>query len=149
MRTNTRFRLVHARKGEEGKSLLQLEIRFVSGQRKFISTGIYLEPAQWDGTIIKNTDCDAILNKQAQDKITLLRNEEIKQGRSLVPSQVDRLLQGPKSSSTSFLKFARGQINNRKGLADGTIFTHNRAINYLEECFGKFDFEDFTSDNVK
>lgn len=146
MRTETAYRFVHNRKNETGKTLLQVEIRFITGERKFVSTGIYLEPKQWDGRI-RNTGVDNKLSKKAQSVIDKLQAAETKQGSPLRPYQVDKIMKGDQSTDLSFTDWMTKIINKRSDLADGTIYLHRRAVKYLKES-GIELFSDLTPDNI-
>jgi hypothetical protein len=69
-----RYKLVYNRKGKLGKdkrALIQIEI-YLDSKRKYISTGIYLRPEQWDSKnreINSRNENHIFLNKILKEKI--------------------------------------------------------------------------------
>lgn len=98
--------------------------------------------------MILNTGADAILNKKAQDMIARLRDDEIQKRRPLTANIIDSLLKEDEPKQQSFADWVEDIINKRMDLVKYSRFTHLRAVKYLRECFGEFNFSDLTVQNI-
>jgi hypothetical protein len=112
----------------EMKALLQIEIFFPNGKKKYLSTGIYLLVSEWDKSSqrVVNNELGARLNKHLSDRLNALKSLELKcleSGRIFSPVLIDSLLDD-KGQQVSFYQFAKREIKCRMDIGHNTKMHH-------------------------
>lgn len=132
-----RYKLVYNRKGKlskDNKALIQIEI-YLEGKRKYISTGIYLRPEQWDPKnkeINTSNENHIFLNKILKEKIREIEDYEIhlidkKQHYTLD----DLIVRSPET--VNFLEFYKKELASNNTIGPRTIKSHETTLKRLKE----------------
>jgi integrase len=147
MKTSAQYRLIHDRKKQGGEQLVQVEVTFVDGTRKFVSTEVHVTPLQWKNNQVVNHRFAARLNLKITGLIDKLRAEEIRSTEREEPftkESIDIAL--GKSQRMSLIEFMDTE-RDKMTLSDGTMYLHKRVARNLEECNIKY-FQDLTYNNI-
>jgi len=154
MRLNAIYNIVWNRKRVQlepaDRALVQIEIILVDRKKKYIGTGIYLHPGEFDQKTrqIINTPNALRFNKAIWDKISEIREHELKiteTGRHMTSTDVDQFLVNG-ATEISFLDFMDRSIKAMTN-ADGTISLHKLVLSILKSK-GIIQFSDITYANV-
>ncbi len=132
-----RYKLVYNRKGKlskDNKALIQIEI-YLEGKRKYISTGIYLRPEQWDSKnkeINTSNENHIFLNKILKEKIREIEDYEIhlidkKQHYTLD----DLIVRSPET--INFLEFYKKELTSNNTIGPRTRKSHETTLKRLKE----------------
>lgn len=133
---------------KEGKALVQIEC-YLNGKRKFLSTGIYIEPKYWvekTKTIKHEYPNSIMLNRTIQDIINRIESIELEflnKGKAFKLEQIDEILFSDKASS--FTDFMRNEIKEMT-FKESTKKNHTTTLNKLEEFRKVVYFEDLNYD---
>lgn len=139
----TKVRLIYARKGilKDGTGLVQIEVYFGGGIRRYISTGVYITPDQWDKNKIKPLTSDLIRSQRLIDKqlagLSDFEYELIRGGAAMTPELLDEYVKG---KSTDFIIFMKDEIRNNLTTQENTKRVHNYALNLLTEYKSQIPF---------
>lgn len=150
MDANTiRFRFVYNRKNKlnkNGQALVQL-LAYVpkSRRRKYISTEIYLSPAQWDekSSLVIDHQLAAQLNWKLTDIKRAYEKKVIDLMRRYDQCRLDDLSRDSSNNYLSFLEFYENEIEiAKKNRAYATIQTYWSALHKLKEYRSSIYFQD-------
>lgn len=157
MRTCVRIRCVFNQKAHKLKPTdlapIKYEIRFQDGKKYYIDSGFEVQFQQWDksGAMVVGHLLSGKLNKSLQDFIARIRALELQDQEEGIPFTIDRLknkLKGTDKARASFIDYANKAIGNRMDICGNSIYTHKRAIRYLDEKFPVMDFSLCTYINI-
>lgn len=147
------YRYVHNRRNKlnaDGKGLVQLEV-YYNRLRRYISTGIYLMPSQWDDEKqkVKKHPEQVQKNLILEQIISPIREWEIKLiagGQSFSWQQFDHLING--NQADSFIEFMEMELAARNDIAVVSHYAHHNTISVLKQ-YGKIqNFSSITYDSI-
>ncbi len=132
-----RYKLVYNRKGKlskDKKALIQIEI-YLEGTRKYISTGIYLRPEQWDSKnreINTSNENHIFLNKILKEKIREIEDYEIHLIDKKQHYTLDDLsVRSPET--VNFLEFYKKELASNNTIGPRTRKSHETTLKRLKE----------------
>ena len=146
MTFNPVVRLVHNRKNKlnkVGTAVVQVEITYRS-KRKFLSTGVMLQPPHWNGRVIKHKDT-VHLNKQI-DKFKQKIFDYIDQADEFSFEGLNDYLGA--GDPASFIEYCEEYLKTREKIRRSTFRQYTSALVHLKN-FGKIKtFADLTYKNI-
>jgi site-specific recombinase XerD len=139
---------------KDGRGLIQIEC-YLSGKRKYLSTGIKIEPRYWDAknNRIKNSfENFAQLNRIITNQISELEGFEFlqleKQGRFSLDS-LDLVNVSGLSEKTDFLSFCYENLEKNNSISIETFKGHRFSLKKLETFRKNIKFEDINYQFIK
>jgi len=132
---------------KDGTGLVQIEV-YLRGQRKYISTGVYLLPKHWDANLwVVGTPDAERLNQKIRVYIHDLEEYEFKARAKGEIFELD-MLSDKKTPRNNFLSYMETHIDD-EDIASGTRKQHNSTLKHLK-TFGKIVyFTDITRKNIE
>lgn len=145
----TQFNAVYNRKKKllaDGTALVQIEA-YLSMKKKYFSTGIYLNPDQWDNRHrkVKNHPNAIKLNKQINDYIAKLQGVELDRlnaGKSFTLDLLTDFLKG--RYTNSFTDFMQSEIEADKTTAPATKVNQLTTLKELQRFKKNIIFDELT-----
>jgi len=132
-----RYKLVYNRKGKlskDNKALIQIEI-YLDSKRKYISTGIYIRPEQWDSKnreINSSNENHIFLNKILKEKIREIEDYEIHLIHKKQHYTLENLIvQTPEN--LNFLEFYKKELASNNSIGPRTRKSHETTLKRLKE----------------
>ena len=151
------YTFVYNRKNKlnkQGEALVQIQV-YYQQERKYLSTGIYLKPNEWDARrneVSKNNpECDA-LNKELQEHIENLKAHERKEnqaGRPLVLSSLTLDNFNVANPGLSFTEFWQVGIETNNQLEYDTKRSHRSALKRFKEFKEEVHFHELTTELLR
>jgi integrase len=132
---------------KDKKALIQIE-SYLNGKRKYMSTGIRIEPKYWNDKIkrVKNSHSDYIkLNRLIDQQLRNLEDFEFRQiekNGEFKLRELGNLNNKNKFSSGNFITFCRETLNGNTLLKKNSRIQHNAVINNLERYKKNIDFNE-------
>jgi integrase len=151
----TTYKVIFNRKDQlnkQGKALIQIEC-YLNGKRKFITTGIKIEPQYWDKKLnrVKSNHKNFVkLNRMIDQQLKELEDFEflnIERTGDFNLQKIDEILVKP--SNGDFINFCYDSIINNKELNRDTLRHHKSAINRLKRFKKRILFSDINYSFVK
>jgi integrase/recombinase XerD len=146
MKYSPTFRFVHNRTkklNKHGTAIIQLEASY-RGKRKFLSTGIFVKPSEWNGTVIRHKDSVYLNNQLSKFLDRCRRYTDTTDEFSL--EGLENYLKG--SDPDSFIEFFGVYLDTKKDIEDSTRRQYNSALTHLKD-FGLIQtFADVTYENI-
>lgn len=141
-----RYRLVYDRKHDSARrasALIQVEAR-KDGRKAYFSTGVYIRPEQWDGTVVNHPNA-ADLNAYLTDQIMKLESIELDLWKHGIEPSLDHLRKGhrAKSKLTDFGTFARSVVSRggrRKCTVDNLLGTVRKIEAFRSVAVSDIDY---------
>lgn len=145
----------HNRLTKDGLAIVSIDIQRsgVSAFRKFISSGVSVEPAHWDdktGSVTKKHPNSIHLNKIIRDLINGIENYEYSlmvNGKTLTEDMIDHYLNNKEGQTASFTAFFKQEIDPL--LKKGTQKEHVYTLNLLSEFRPNLLFSDINLNFVQ
>jgi len=147
----TLFNVVYNRKKRllsDGSALVQIEA-YLSFKKKYFTTGIYLNPDQWDGKHhkVKNHPNAIKINRQIADFVAKLQSVELDRRNAGKPFTLDILGEFLKGRFTnSFTDFMRNEIEADRTTAPATRTGQLTTLKTLQRFKKDIIFEEMTFD---
>ena len=139
---------------KQGEALVQIQV-YYQQERKYLSTGIYLKPNEWDARrneVSKNKpECDA-LNKELQEHIENLKAHERKEnqaGRPLLLSSLTLDNFNASNPGLSFTEFWQVGIETNNQLEYDTKRSHRSALKRFKEFKEDVHFHELTTELLR
>jgi len=144
----TQYKPIHNRKdklNKRGEALVQIEV-YYQRRRKYISTGIYLKPEQWDGNQVVNHENAEKLNKRIWENIIALELFELEQ-KDFTLKNINEYLKGEQIDDFYLFYKHEMEANNRNKLP--TYQQHNSTLKHLLKYGRIISFTDLTFDRIQ
>ncbi len=151
------YTFVYNRKNKlnkQGQALVQIQV-YYNKERKYLSTGIYLKPNEWDARrneVSKhNPECD-VLNQELQEHVENLKAHERSENQAGRPIVLSNLtLENFKASNPglSFTEFWRVGIETNNQLEYDTKRSHRSALKRFKEFQDEVHFHELTTDLLR
>lgn len=134
--------------------MVQIE-SYLNGKRKYISTGIKIEPKYWNDKIkrIKNNHPDYIkLNRLINQQLKNIEDFEFKQIEKNGNFKLDELASLNRKSqfdTSNFITFCKESLSKNTSAKPNTILQHRAVISKLEKYKKKISFHEINYDFIK
>ena len=151
------YKVVFNRKNKlntEGKGLIQIEC-YLDRKRKYISTGIKIEPLYWNRklNLIKSNHPESIkLNKLVNQQIRAIEDFEFVQldkNGAFSLEEINGLRHKSHSENNSFIEFFRNNIKSNTAISKSTKSHHRVVLKKLEEFESGIIFSDINYELIK
>ncbi len=132
---------------KDKKALVQIE-SYLNGKRKYMSTGIRLEPKYWNEKIkrVKNNHPDYIkLNRLINQQLKNIEDFEFKQiekNSNFSLEELSNLNKQSKFDTSNFIIFCKESLSKNTIAKQGTILQHTSVINKLKQYKKKIGFNE-------
>jgi integrase/recombinase XerD len=159
LKSLAKYRLVYNRTGnllkdgtDKGRALIQIEVyHYKSGkaQRKYISTGIYVEPKHWDeeNKRVKRHEHVNEYNKIIEAQVKVINDYLVKEGESFEWDRFERFLDG--TYGQTFNDFVRMEIESNNKITSKALTQHWATHKHLENFRENISFMDVDYDMIK
>ena len=143
------YKIVFNRKkklNKEGKALIQIEC-YLNGKRKYLSTGIKIDPMYWNKThriVRKNHPTSVELNRIISRQIREIENLEFKvfeKNGDITLSDIDKD-KNAGSKDDDFLKFCFDSLESNTALRKSSRIQHKTILNRICNYNGQISFRD-------
>ncbi len=139
---------------KDKKALVQIE-SYLNGKRKYMSTGIRIEPKYWNDKIkrVKNNHPDYIkLNRLINQQLKNIEDFEFKQiekNGNFELQELNTLNKKSQFDSGDFIAFCKESLSKNAAIQPGTVSRHLVALRRLEKYKNRISFSELNYAFIK
>lgn len=153
MKKLIRYRLVYNRKhrlNRNGQALVQIEC-LQERKRIYISTNVYLSPADWDGAKVTGHPLASQYNKYLFERLIELQRMEfelLQRGKEPTLLMLREALERHATPSASLRDFMHSVIDSDSSRCKSTRQSYHYLVNDIEKEYGRLTLADITYDLI-